>query len=163
ADLEDRLLHNVREEDFRNICQNALEGLASKKLNLAMLVERRAKAQERRLVPETIARFLSETASLAGLTLREFKTLPHTFELDATVPIRFDFYRARVVDGLSHVIHEHLFVVQLQDGQAPMLREPSVLGNLVPGKVPGPLPPIASADEATAWLHENALRPFLEE
>lgn len=45
ADLEDRVMRNVQEEDFRNICQNALEGLATKKLNLAMLVERRARAQ----------------------------------------------------------------------------------------------------------------------
>lgn len=237
ADLEDRLLRNVREDDFRNICQNALEGLASKKLNLAMLVERRAKAQEHRLVPETIARFLSESASVAGLTLREFKTVPYTFDpgptpqalreyeskdnwrlprlatryprlttdrqtadsnalewvtpghplfealrrhawdtateaiaggacfywLDATAPIRLDFYRARIVDGLSHVIHERLFVVQLEDGQSPILREPGVLGNLVPGKAPANLPPVALTEEVTAWLHENALRPFIEE
>ena len=62
ADLEDRLLHNVDEGRFRAICQNALEGLASKRLNLEMLIERRAKAQERRVIPETIARFLSEAA-----------------------------------------------------------------------------------------------------
>ena len=42
-DLEDRLLRDVDERRFRNICQNALEGLASKKLNLEMLVERRAR------------------------------------------------------------------------------------------------------------------------
>ena len=59
ADLEDRLLRNVDERQFRAICQNALEGLASKKLNLEMLIERRARAQERRVVPETIARFLA--------------------------------------------------------------------------------------------------------
>ncbi|MFA5028794.1 MAG: helicase-related protein, partial [Candidatus Methylomirabilota bacterium] len=52
VDLEDRLLRHVDEGQFRAICQNALEGLASKKLNLAMLVERRALAQERRVVPE---------------------------------------------------------------------------------------------------------------
>jgi hypothetical protein len=46
ADLEDRLLRDVSEDRFRAICQNALEGLASKKLNLQMLVERRARAQE---------------------------------------------------------------------------------------------------------------------
>jgi hypothetical protein len=55
ADLEDRLLRDVDEGRFRAICQNALEGLATKTLNLEMLIERRAKAQERRLVPETIA------------------------------------------------------------------------------------------------------------
>ena len=51
ADLEERLLHNVDEDRFRAICQNALEGLATKKLNLEMLIERRAQAQERRWCP----------------------------------------------------------------------------------------------------------------
>ena len=51
ADLEDRLLKDVDEGHFRAICQTALEGLASKKLNLEMLIERRARAQERRVVP----------------------------------------------------------------------------------------------------------------
>src|SRR5438094_7192534 len=37
ADLEDRVLRDVSEDRFRNICQNALEGLAAKKLNLEML------------------------------------------------------------------------------------------------------------------------------
>lgn len=237
ADLEDRLLRNVREQDFRNICQNALEGLATKKLNLAMLVERRARAQERRLVPETIARFLQESAPLAGLTLKEFKTLPHTFEpgpttsslrafeskpdwrlprlatryprlstdrataeknslewvtpghplfealrrqtwdkaaeplnrgacfywMDSTAPVRLDFYRARIVDGLGNIIHERLFVVQLQEGCEPALREPGVLGNLVPGTLSPSPPAIASADEATGWLHEHAFKPSLDE
>ena len=80
ADLEDRLLRNVDEGRFRAICQNALEGLASKKLNLAMLIERRARAQERRVVPETIARFLSESAPYAKLELKAVGNLPHTFD-----------------------------------------------------------------------------------
>ncbi len=70
ADLEDRLLKNVDEKQFRAICQNALEGLASKKLNLEMLVERRARAQERRVVPETIARFMRESADYIDFTLK---------------------------------------------------------------------------------------------
>ena len=62
ADLEERMLRDVDAGRFRAICQNALEGLASKTLNLEMLIERRARAQERRVVPETIARFLREAA-----------------------------------------------------------------------------------------------------
>jgi hypothetical protein len=77
ADLEDRLLHNVDEGRFRAICQNALEGLASKKLNLEMLIERRAQAQERRVVPETIARFLAEASGHAGLSLKPVPHLEH--------------------------------------------------------------------------------------
>ena len=79
-DLEERLLHDVDEGRFRDICCNALEGLASKKLNLEMLVERRARARERRVVPETIARFLRDAAPLVPLGLDFVRGLPHTFE-----------------------------------------------------------------------------------
>ena len=84
ADLEDRLLRDVSEDRFRAICQNALEGLASKKLNLQMLVERRARAQEHRLVPETIARFVSQGAPYVPFTLKVVPSLPHTFDPAAT-------------------------------------------------------------------------------
>ena len=80
ADLEDRLLRNVDESDFRAICQNALEGLATRNLNLEMLIERRAQAQERRMVPESIARFLYAAAKQANLQVREVTSLPFTFE-----------------------------------------------------------------------------------
>jgi len=53
ADLEDRLLRNVEEGHFRSICRNALEGLATRNLNLEMLIERRARAQEHRVSPTT--------------------------------------------------------------------------------------------------------------
>ena len=80
ADLEDRLLRDVDEGRFRAICQTALEGLATKKLNLDMLTERRAKAQERRVVPETIARFIAECADAAAFPLRPVTRLPHAFD-----------------------------------------------------------------------------------
>ena len=237
ADLEDRLLRDVDEDRFRTICQTALEGLASKGLNLAMLVERRARAQERRVVPETIARFLSESAGNAALSLDPVRHMQHTFEpgrtptalkryerdpewrlpelvnryprlstdrdtaeahnlewvtpghplfealrrhsfdvgqeafakgacfhsLEHETPARLDFYRARIVDGLGHVIHERLFTVELSEGGEPSLREPDILGNLNPAATPGSLPPIVSLPEATAWLNENAFTPFIDE
>jgi hypothetical protein len=73
ADLEERLFRNVDEGQFRAICQNALKGLARKKLNLEMLIERC-------VVPETIARFLREAAEFVPLTLEEISSLPHAFE-----------------------------------------------------------------------------------
>jgi len=254
ADLEDRLLKNVDESQFRAICQNALEGLASKKLNLAMLVERRALAQERRVVPETIARFIREASEYARLELKPVPALPHTFEpgrtppslrrferepdwrlpalsskyprcstdravaekndlewvtpghplfeairrhtLDAAVdafgkgacfysiqhaqPSRIDFYRARIVDGLGQVIHERLFAVEIQAHPSgaesadnvknpentlcyPRLCGETVLLNLIPCDPPASLPQIAVVPEVSAWLHQNALQPFLEE
>jgi len=91
ADLEERLLQNVDEKQFRAICQNALEGLASKKLNLEMLIERRALAQERRVVPETIARFIKETSQYAQLNLKDIPNLPHTFEPGRTPSVLFKY------------------------------------------------------------------------
>jgi len=237
ADLEERLLENVDEGRFRAICQNALEGLASKKLNLEMLIERRALAQERRVVPETIARFIREAAEYIPLKLKVVDNLPHTFEpgrtpsklrqyerepdwklpalankyprcstdrdiaeqnnlewvtpghpffeairrhtyshaaesfgkgacfysLQHEEPSRIDFYRARVVDGLGHVIHERLFAVELTENREPQLREPSILGNFSPAKPPGELPAVAVASEVSEWLHAKTLQPFLEE
>lgn len=87
ADLEDRLLRDVDEGQFRAICQNALEGLASKKLNLEMLVERRAKAQEHRVVPETIARFIRKASEFVPIKLKTVDSLPHTFEPARTPPV----------------------------------------------------------------------------
>ena len=281
ADLENRLLKDVDEGHFRAICQTALEGLATKKLNLEMLTERRAKAQERRVVPETIARFIKECAQDAALPLKPVSRLPHSFDpgrvpaklrkyerepgwkhpelaaryprlstdrdtaekhnlewvtpghplfeslrrhsLDAgrdafaqgacfhslahEAPARLDFYRAQAVDGLGHVIHERLFTVELKDGgepsageregpaprmkepsagereglaprmkepsagecegatprmKEPQLREPDILGNMVPASVSA-LPPVAFLPEATDWLHEQALAPFIAE
>jgi len=235
ADLEDRLLKDVDEGHFRAICQTALEGLASKKLNLDMLIERRARAQERRVVPETIARFIKEGAEDAALTLKPVGGLAHTFEpgrtppnlrryerepgwklpelaarysrlstdrdtaeennlewvtpghplfealrrhslelgrdafakgacfhsLEHAAPARLEFYRARVVDGLGHVIHERLFTVELANDSSPGLREPDVLGNLSPAAASADLPSVASLPEATAWLNEHALVPFI--
>ena len=235
ADLEERLLRNVDEGHFRAICQTALEGLASKRLNLDMLIERRARAQERRVVPETIARFIRECARNASLALKPVGHLAHTFDAGRTpptlkkyerepgwklpelairyprlsmdrdtaeennlewvtpghplfealrrhsldlsqdafvrgacfhslaheAPARLDFYRARVVDGLGQVIHERLFTVELANDGSPRLHEMDVLGNLSPAAASGDLPSVAALPEATAWLNENALLPFI--
>lgn len=243
ADLEERLLRNVDEKHFRAICQNALEGLASKKLNLAMLIERRARAQERRLVPETIVRFMREAAPYVPLSLKPVARFAHSFEpgrtpsvlkeyerepdwrlpalaakyprcstdretaekhnlewvtpghplfealrrhtykkaldsfnkgacfysLQHEKPARFDFYRARVVDGLGQVIHERLFALEVSECDPPRLHEPGVLGNFQPVERDGlpsasnPLPEVASLPDKRQWLYEHALLPFLEE
>jgi len=237
ADLEERLLENVDEKRFRLICQNALEGLASKKLNLEMLIERRARAQEKRVVPETIARFICEAAEYVPMKLKIIDDMPHAFEpartpailqryerepdwkfpalalkyprcstdreaaetnslewvtpghplfesmrrhacakatesfgkgacfysLQNENPSRIDFYRARVVDGLGHIVHERLFAVELTGDSEPRLREPNMLGNFSPADPPDYKPAIANEPEPSAWLHKNALQFFLEE
>ncbi len=105
-DLEQRLLTPVSEDRFRAICQNALEGLATKKLNLEMLVERRARAQERRVVPETIARFLADAAPHVPLGLRPVPSLAHTFEPGPT-PLALRRYEAEPNWKLDRLLNRY--------------------------------------------------------
>ena len=93
-DLEDRMLRDVDEGRFRSICRTALEGLATRQLNLDMLVERRARARERRVVPKTIARFMEECARHASLTLKPVAGLAHTFRPGRTPPVLKNHERA---------------------------------------------------------------------
>jgi hypothetical protein len=76
---------------------------------------------------------------------------------------RLDFYRARVVDGLGHVVHERLYALELMTDGDVRLQEPSLLGNCTPTTALTELPSVATLPEATAWLHTHALTPFLEE
>jgi superfamily II DNA or RNA helicase len=94
-DLEARLEVEVREEDFRRICQSALEGLAKKNLNLPMLVERRALAQERRIVPETVARFFDASATEVGLPLTPLKGTERAFTVGKIPLALYDQARAK--------------------------------------------------------------------
>ncbi len=86
------------------------------------------------------------------------------YSLQHEQPARIDFYRARVVDGLGQVIHERLFAVELAEGGEPRLREPGVLGNFTPADAAASRCRLwPRCPKPTAWLHEKALQPFLEE
>src|SRR2546425_7938705 len=202
-----------------------------------MLVQRRAKAQERRLVPETIARFLQEAAGPAGMSLKSVGNMAHTFDpgptpvdlkrhevdsdwrlgnlahryprfttdrrvaderalewvtpghplfealrrnaLDAArpslnagavfysvvheTPVPLDVYRARVVDGLGHTVHERLFAVEVSEDGNPALRDPWTLGDLQPAQPLSNLPPVARSPEARDFVDREGLAPFLDE
>ena len=94
-DIEARLEVEVREEDFRKICKSALEGLAKKNLNLPMLVERRALAQERRIVPETVARFFDTSAKEVGLPLTPLKGVERAFTVGKIPTALYEQARAK--------------------------------------------------------------------
>ncbi len=93
------------------------------------------------------------------------------YSLQHETPARLDFYRARVVDGLGHVVHERLFAVEItthrRDAESAekkyRLVEPSILGDFTPAEPPEPLPDIVREPEPAEWLHENALKNFIEE
>jgi len=94
-DIEARLEVEVREQDFRKICKSAREGLAKKNLNLPMLVERRALAQERRIVPETVARFFDISAKEVGLPLTSLKGVERGFTVGRIPTALYEQARAK--------------------------------------------------------------------
>jgi superfamily II DNA or RNA helicase len=80
-DLHARLEVAVNKEDFEHICFSALEGLAKRSLNLPMLVEQRALAQERRIVPETICRFFKDSSEFLSLDIRPDRNREMSFRV----------------------------------------------------------------------------------
>lgn len=71
----------VSRDDFERICHSALEGLARRSLNLPMLLEQRALARERRIVPETIARFFKNATRQLGIEIQEVRDHAQSFRV----------------------------------------------------------------------------------
>ncbi len=94
-DIEARMEVDVKEDDFRRICQSALEGLAKKSLNLPMLVERKAMAQERRIVPETVARFFETGSKEVGLPLNPITQIERAFTVGKIPASMYELCRAK--------------------------------------------------------------------
>jgi len=94
-DIEARIEVDVSEDEFRSICQSALEGLAKTSLNLPMLVERRALAQERRIVPETVARFFETGAAEVGLSLTPIRGKERAFTVGRVPASLYEQARAK--------------------------------------------------------------------
>ena len=67
------------------------------------------------------------------------------------------------MDGLGHTVHERLLTIEVTERSEPRLREPEILGNLIPASRTDELPSVATLPEESAWLNENALQPFLDE
>lgn len=72
-DIMDRIVQGLDPERFRRITQSALEGLATRELNLAAVMRHRAELKEKRLVPEVVERFFCDAAPLVGLAPREVR------------------------------------------------------------------------------------------
>jgi hypothetical protein len=85
------------------------------------------------------------------------------YSVEHDAPARMDYYRARVVDGLGQVIHERLFAVEVNESREPRRREPSILGDFVPGKLPSVLPSVVALPDTADWLTQEVLTPFLNE
>ena len=77
--IQDRIVHDVDPQKFRDITDSALEGLAKRDLNLSRIVGKSAEAKERRLVPEVIEDFFVQAAPLSGVQPREVRNGSHVY------------------------------------------------------------------------------------
>lgn len=84
----------VSRDDFERICHSALEGLARRSLNLPMLLEQRALARERRIVPETIARFFKNATKQLGIEMQEVRDHAQSFRVGRLPSSLYDVARS---------------------------------------------------------------------
>lgn len=79
--IKARIVEQVDKKHFQQITDSALEGLVKRELNLSKIIGQTAEAKEKRLVPEAIADFFLQAASLAGIQPKEVKKQPHTYRI----------------------------------------------------------------------------------
>lgn len=106
---------------------------------------------------ETVRASLEETVS------GELQRGAVFFDVHRSVPARLNIYSAAIRDGLGHVLHRRLFVVQEELDGTMTLRQPTLLLDLVPAPTATSVPDLPGADRNTVehFLVEQALVPFL--
>ena len=77
--------------------------------------------------------------------------------------MRLDCYRARVVDGLGQIIHERLFVVEINENARPALRDPTILGNSTLRHVQEQVSHLSLSCRKPLRGQRHALLPFLND
>ncbi|MFZ5916063.1 MAG: helicase-related protein [Chloroflexota bacterium] len=79
--IEARIVEEVNPERFRAITESALEGLAKRDLNMAVITGKSAEARERGLVPEVIEAFFLRASPLAGLLPQQVRKDSHVYRV----------------------------------------------------------------------------------
>jgi len=87
------------------------------------------------------------------------------YDVHRSVPARLAVYSAAIRDGLGHVLHRRLFIVQEEIDGTLTVRQPTLLLDLVPAPKGTIVPIETGADRNTIehFLVQQALEPFLAE
>jgi hypothetical protein len=87
------------------------------------------------------------------------------YDVHRSVPARLAVYSAAIRDGLGHVLHRRLFIVQEEFDGTLMVRQPTLLLDLVPAPKGTVVPVETGADRNSIehFLVQQALEPFLAE
>src|SRR5580658_5739796 len=87
------------------------------------------------------------------------------FDIHRSLPARLTVYSAAIRDGLGHVLHRRLFIVQAEIDGTLTVRQPTLLLDLVPAPTGTHVPADAGKDQTSLehFLVQEALEPFLAE
>src|SRR5271166_1655268 len=87
------------------------------------------------------------------------------FDVHRSVPARLTVYSAAIKDGLAHVLHRRLFIVQEEVEGTLTVRQPTLLLDLVTAPQGTQVPDGAGKDQTSLehFLVQEALEPFLAE
>ena len=87
------------------------------------------------------------------------------FDVNRSVPARLAVYSAAIRDGLGHVLHRRLFIVQEEIDGTLSVRQPTLLLDLIPAPKVTVVPGETGADQNSIehFLVQQALEPFLAE
>ena len=87
------------------------------------------------------------------------------FDVHRSVPARLTVYSAAIRDGLGHVLHRRLFIVQEEIEGTLTVRQPTLLLDLMPAPTGTHVPGESGKDRNSLehFLVQEALEPFLAE
>src|SRR5580692_1899768 len=87
------------------------------------------------------------------------------FDVHRSLPARLTVYSAAIRDGLGHVLHRRLFIVQEEAAGILTVRQPTLLLDLMPAPTGTQVPSESGKDQNSLehFLVQTALEPFLAE
>jgi hypothetical protein len=88
------------------------------------------------------------------------------FDINLSLPVKLDLFSASIVDGLGHILHKRLFVLETKLDGTISVKQPTIFLDIIPAsdnpKIPE-FPNIRSRIELEQFLVQSALNSYLAE
>jgi superfamily II DNA or RNA helicase len=88
------------------------------------------------------------------------------YDINISQPVKLDIFSASIVDGLGHILHKRLFVLESKQGGTISVKQPTIFLDIIPAKDSPVLladDNLASRDHLEQHLVNSALHGYLEE
>lgn len=88
------------------------------------------------------------------------------FDINLNVPVKLDIFSASIVDGLGHILHKRLFVIESQTNGKISVKQPTVFLEIIPTTTQTTFPDgisMPTRGDLEQYLVNTALKDYLEE